>query len=237
MKKRKVLSMSLVGFASALILSLGMAVTCFAADEHVTTMATTAPLNLRDATGLYGKVLAVMPKNTSVRVFSMTKDGWYNVEYEGQKGYAYYKYLNFEGTEDGAVHDGKVTDMYATTGLNVRSKPTTDSSIIGSLSKGQAVEVFHKQDNWFEVKYDGKTGYCYGLYLAFGQDEEDVSGSTMNELTTTAPLNVRTEPSMNGKIIGSFKAGEKVQVLAEEGDWLKVKFGDKVGYSHSNYIK
>lgn len=237
MKQRKWLKMSLVGFACALILSMGMAITTFAADEQVTTMATTAPLNLRDATGLYGNVLAVMPENTSVQVFSMSADGWYEVEYNGQKGYAYYVYLDFEGTEEGAVHDGKVTDMYAVCGLNVRSQPSTDSSIIGSLATGQAVEVFHKQDNWFEVKFNGQTGYCYGEYLDFGHSDAEVSESTMNTLTATAPLNVRTEPNTNSAIMGSFKAGESVQVLAEEGDWYKVKFGDKVGYSHGDWIK
>ena len=59
----------------------------------------------------------------------------------------------------------------------------------------------------------------------------------MNDMTTSAPLNVRDRPSMKGKIIGSFKKGETVKVLGQEGNWLKVKYKSTTGYSHVNYLK
>ena len=38
-------------------------------------MATTAPLNLRDASSLDGNVMDVMPEGTSVPVYGMTENG------------------------------------------------------------------------------------------------------------------------------------------------------------------
>ncbi|WP_270298334.1 SH3 domain-containing protein [Eggerthella sinensis] len=59
----------------------------------------------------------------------------------------------------------------------------------------------------------------------------------MNQLTTTAPLNVRTSPSMDGTIIGSFPAGTAVNVLSVEGDWYQVKYNDTTAYVSSEYLR
>ena len=42
---------------------------------------------------------------------------------------------------------------------------------------------------------------------------------------------------MDAKIIGSFEKGASVDVIAVEGDWYRVKFGDGIGYSHRDYLK
>ena len=48
------------------------------------------------------------------------------MKYGDKMGFCYYQYLNFEGSEDGTVRDGKTTTMYATAPLNVRSQPNTE---------------------------------------------------------------------------------------------------------------
>lgn len=242
MKLKKTCIMALAALSGILILTLGTCITTFAKEdtekEQITTMATTANLNLRDSAGIHGKVLTVIPKGTSVEVYSMSSAGWYNVKYKDQVGYAYYVYLNFEGSEKGTVHDGKATYMYTTAPLNVRSKASTKSTILGSFKKGEAVQVISKHDGWFKVEFNGKEGYCHGGYLDFGKGENttSVEEGTMNDLTTTAPLNVRNKPSMKGKIIGSFRKGETVKVVGQEGDWLKVQYKSTTGYSHVDYF-
>lgn len=242
MKLKKMGIMTLAALSGVLILSLGTFITASAKEdsnkEQVTTMATTANLNLRADAGTHAKVLTVMPKGTSVEVYSMTSAGWYKVKYKEQMGFAYYVYLNFEGTDKGTVNDGKVTYMYTIAPLNVRSKPNTSSSILGSYKKGDAVQVVSKHDGWFQVDFNGKQGYCHGGYLDFGKGDESATTleNTMNDMVTTAPLNVRDRPSTKGKIIGSFKKGETVKVLGQEGDWVKVKYKSTTGYSHVDYL-
>ena len=60
------------GLGGAVLLSAALAVPAFA-EEGVTTMATTAPLNLRAGAGMGYSVVDVVPENTSVQVFGMTR--------------------------------------------------------------------------------------------------------------------------------------------------------------------
>ena len=241
MRPMKFAKYLLGGMGGALVLSAAIAVPCFA-EEGVTTMATSAPLNLRAAADINSNVITTMPAGTSVQVFGMTQGGWYEVEYNGQRGHCWYQYLDFEGTASGTVHDGHVTDMYATAPLNVRLQPNTGATIIGSLAEGQYVPVISKQDGWFKVSFNGQEAYCYGEYLGFGQTGADkcqaaTSGSLMNALTVTAPLNVRSQPSTDASILGSFAAGDTVSPVAVEGDWYQVQYKGKTGYCYSAYVK
>lgn len=57
------------------------------------------------------------------------------------------------------------------------------------------------------------------------------------EITATS-LNIRDQPSTNGKIIGSFKKGEKVTAFLEHPGWVTVSVnGNTPGYISSEYIK
>ena len=60
--------------------------------------------------------------------------------------------------------------MYVTSAaLNVRSSADTSAAgnIIGSLVKGDLVEVFEQDANgWYRVDYNGQTGYVSGRYLS-----------------------------------------------------------------------
>lgn len=243
---KRTVRLMLGGLGAAAMLTTVVAVPCAFAEEGVTTMATTAPLNLRAGADINSSIMDTMPAGTSVQVFGMTRGGWYDVEYDGQRGHCWYKYLDFEGTAPGTVHDGHVTDMYATAPLNVRAQPSTDAAIIGSLAEGQYVPVISKHDGWFKVSFNGQEAYCYGKYLGFGQTgadacqakaAEDISSSQMNELTTTAPLNVRAEPSAKSRILGSFAKGEVVSTISVEGNWYKVKYENQTGYCYIDYLK
>jgi hypothetical protein len=47
---------------------------------------------------------------------------------------------------------------------------------------------------------------------------------------------IHTGKSGHNQTVATLKRGEKMQVLAKEGDWLKVKAGDKQGYVQANYV-
>lgn len=48
--------------------------------------------------------------------------------------------------------------------LNMRTTP--NGAIIGSVPKGKQVELIQKTNaDWYKVKYNGKTGYCYAKLL------------------------------------------------------------------------
>ena len=48
-------------------------------------------------------------------------------------------------------------------------------------------------------------------------------------------LNVRNKPW--GKIIGKLYDGDKLKIIAKEGDWLKIEYNGGYAYVHSNYVE
>lgn len=82
---------ALGGFGAALLLTAGMATTALAS-EAVTTMATTAPLNLRDAPSMDGTIIGSLPTGTAVNVHSVESD-WHQVKYNDVTAYASSEYL------------------------------------------------------------------------------------------------------------------------------------------------
>jgi uncharacterized protein YgiM (DUF1202 family) len=50
-------------------------------------------------------------------------------------------------------------------------------------------------------------------------------------------LNVRSAPSMEGEVIGHARRGERVTILAESGEWLRVRTGaGEVGWVSSQHV-
>ncbi|MFP7494465.1 N-acetylmuramoyl-L-alanine amidase [Terribacillus saccharophilus] len=54
------------------------------------------------------------------------------------------------------------------TTLNVRSEPSTSSSIIGSLNPGDAVDLIEVANGWGKITYKGQTGYVSMTYIQTG---------------------------------------------------------------------
>ncbi|NCB40129.1 MAG: hypothetical protein EOM80_15320 [Erysipelotrichia bacterium] len=58
---------------------------------------------------------------------------------------------------------------------------------------------------------------------------------TIGFVNVNTRLNVRTKPW--GKIIGKLYDGDKLRIIAREGDWLKIHYNGKVAYVHSDYVE
>lgn len=63
-----------------------------------------------------------------------------------------------------------------------------------------------------------------------------VAGGPIGTATVTATvLNVRQAPSQTANRIGRLQRSQVVQVLARQGEWLRIKLGDSVGFIHGDY--
>ncbi|PTY75975.1 hypothetical protein B5V89_19455, partial [Heyndrickxia sporothermodurans] len=60
----------------------------------------------------------------------------------------------------------KSVNVDAGSTLNVRSKPSTNASIIMKLVKGTNVTVLSESKGWSKIQANGKTGYVSSKYLA-----------------------------------------------------------------------
>lgn len=64
-----------------------------------------------------------------------------------------------------------------------------------------------------------------------------ISFGLNKQAQTTANLNLRKGPSTKQAIITTIKKGSTVEVLEVSGDWSKIKYGNKTGYSSRQYLK
>ena len=67
------------------------------------------------------------------------------------------------------------------------------------------------------------------------ENQSAVAASTENSgVVMGSYLNVRSAPW--GDIIGRLKRGQKINIIAKEGDWYKIRYNGRDAYIHSGYI-
>lgn len=156
-------------------------------------LVTVDQVNVRLAPGTDVDVLITLDKNAQVTVTGETAN-WFQVSVNGTTGYIRKDFLVYataaqtaqsetaasettvnpddpysaaSSAELGnATNYGSSTTLYATTDVNIRALPGTDSDITGSLANGGTVTVVGETDNWFIVSVGGATGYVSKAYLS-----------------------------------------------------------------------
>ena len=139
-------------------------------------------LNVRKGPSTGYGVVTKLSRGTAVTVTS-TSNGWSKISVNGTIGYVSSQYLsdvnpNGSTTPDVSVPDNNapvtpdtpaVTQtkyVTANSGLNMRSGPSTNHSIIRKLSKGTAVTVTATNNGWSKITVGGTEGYVSNEYLS-----------------------------------------------------------------------
>ncbi len=134
-------------------------------------------------------------------------------------------------TAAGSPSAGRITTQ--STALNVRSQPTTSSTVIGTLPRGSAVTLLDKRGGWWHVQMaGGVSGYCYASYIA------EVSGSESMIISTSwSPLNIRSGPSTTYAILTKLAKGTPVVKLSNSGNFGYILYdGTRLGYASLSYL-
>lgn len=71
----------------------------------------------------------------------------------------------------------------AKTTLNIRSGAGTGYSILFTIDKGEEVEIISKKNDWFEIKYNEKTGFAFSKYLEFAHSLDNGLSSETEMIT------------------------------------------------------
>jgi cell wall-associated NlpC family hydrolase len=126
--------------------------------------------------------------------------------------------------------------------VNVRSNPDTDSEIVGKIYNGAVAQVLSTagdNNDWFQIVSGNVEGYIKAEFFIYGEDAADVIDNyvTRYAVVIADRLNVREEPSTDAKRIGYIDNGEKVKIVENQGEWLKVEYTtDKIGYVATEYV-
>jgi uncharacterized protein YgiM (DUF1202 family) len=187
------------------------------------TVYTTSDVNVRAAGNLTAVILGCLSSGSGVTETGYTSDGWIQIQYNGSTGYIWGDYIS---TKEPVLTRTTSGTMYATTAVNVRSEYSSDSTILGSLSKGQGIEITGTTDNnWIRVKYNGSIGYVYADYLSWSEPISDtyVQSGCITGIVTNASYGSLTIERDDGQGSAYFNTTYAVMSLKDS-----IYMGDRV---------
>jgi len=160
------------------------------------TYETKSKANLREQMSTSSAIIETLPQGASVKVVSSFFGEWWEVYYNGHKGYVHSSLLTFASsgetrtttrtTLSGYTFDNSsFYDSYPTyetkSKANLREQMSTSSAIIETLPQGASVKVISSFfGEWWEVYYNGHKGYVHSSLLTFAS-----SGETRTTTRTT----------------------------------------------------
>lgn len=191
------------------------------------------------------------PKGATVTILG-TAGSWTQVSYNGRTGYVSSQYVRANGgttaptqaPTTGTTPTGQAGTI-AGTNVNFRSGPATSYSSLGKFPNGASVSVLGQSGAWYQVSYNGRTGYVHGDYLRI------TTGGGGSTAPTQAPpaaegigvgivrassLNVRSGPGTGYSRVGSLPNGASVTVLSQSGGWYQIRYNSLTGYVSGDYL-
>ena len=201
-----------------------------------TVTVTNAPngVNIRAKAKSSSKVLGVA-NNGDTFTYKGKSGKWTKVAYNGGTAYIYTSYLTVtKGTET-----PKGTKMYVvnTDELNIRGKSSSSSTIVGTLKKGDEVNVIGASGKWTQITYGDGTAWVYSTYISKFKSEADVVGKTATIINAGTKVNIRSKASSSSKKLGTAVNGETFTVTGLSGRWVKVGYKGETAYIYDKYIK
>lgn len=210
----------------------------------VTNQKPTAYLNLRAAPS-YGATVVDYYYNGVPCVLLSQSNGWYHVRVDGVDGYFREEYIT---TATWATSEEVATIVTPNnSGLNLRFGPGMDYEALGQYEGGQYVMVLQQGNGWWKVSIDGKVGYMKTDFLKEGirklNEKEStalvagVGTAVVSNPKTTQVLNLRLMADASSRVLGQYRNGERLTVLAYGTEWCKVQ--DKngtIGYMMTKYL-
>lgn len=166
---------------------------------------------------------------------------WYEIDYKGMSGWVSSRYAWLNGVQSfGYV-------KVAGGDCNMRDDSNLNGDILAVLKEGAVAAYLgntatdDRGVDWYFVSYNGLEGWVSSKYADFA---DDVSASYYTYVKATSyKVNLRDEPSLSGKDLGTMNEGETASYLGEKSTdsrgvvWYKVRFEGKTGWVSSRYSK
>ncbi|MBN9646298.1 SH3 domain-containing protein [Terrisporobacter glycolicus] len=206
-------------------------------------------LNVRSSGSSNSSKIGTLSKGTIVEIVKVDKNGWYKIKYK--KGYGYVSSsfvvdINSNENTDNDSSSGTVIKKgkINTNSLNVRSSGSTNSSKLGTLSKGAIVEIVKvDKSGWYKIKYKKGYGYVSSSYVVDIKTNDNSNNSSNGEIVikkgkiNTERLNVRSDTSASSSKLGTLSKGTVVEIIkVDKNGWYKIKYKRGYGYVSGQYV-
>ena len=222
----------------SLILCLIFALSAQSATASVGTFSVTDSVRVRSEPSTEASVLTVVHPGETVEVLDHDPAGWSRVQAGGSTGFIRSDFLR-------APTGSSSTTFRTTSGVNVRSEASTDSSVVATVTEGTSVEVTqHDPAGWSRVNVNGSSGFIRSDFLTRGGGSSGgapapaaPSETVIATLKTTGTVNLRAGASTDNDIIKSLTAGTSVEVLENlSGGWSRVRHSGSTGFIRSDLL-
>ena len=202
-----------------------------------------ALLNVRPKPSTSETPIGTLTQGTSVVITGETGN-WYHIEFNNTTAYVSKDYITFTAPTPEVVK--KTGYVYNLDGalLNVRPKPSTWETPIGTLTQGSSVVIVGESGNWYEIEYNNSTAYVSKDYVTLTAPQLHPDANidfsktprTGVVIDGISSLNIRQAPTTNSSILGTLKSKDEVTVIGREGNFYKISYQGAEAYVHKDYV-
>ncbi|MCL2408184.1 MAG: NlpC/P60 family protein [Oscillospiraceae bacterium] len=151
-KLRKLLIISVITIA----ISLAMAISA-SADQLVEGAATVSvpALNMRSGPDTTYSVNTRLYENDVIVILNRSNGEWYYIHAQGITGYVSTQFITTLQAYEEFAARGRISGSV----VNIRSGPSTSTSVIGRRHENAIMNIVGISDGWFRVRHAGQLGY------------------------------------------------------------------------------
>ncbi|MFV0241774.1 MAG: NlpC/P60 family protein [Lacrimispora sphenoides] len=146
-------------------------------------------LNIRKEPKNDAEIVGKLRNHAGSSVLS-EENGWYKIKSGQVTGYVYGKYLaTGQDARAIAYYNMKLMLRVDTETLRVRSKPDTDSEVLGKIHEGETYPFISHNGGWAKIQYNGQTAYAYvpeNATIAFTIPEAEKNSDLRNQVVNYA---------------------------------------------------
>ncbi|MDO5346662.1 MAG: SH3 domain-containing protein, partial [Lachnospiraceae bacterium] len=123
--------------------------------------------------------------------------------------------------------------------INIRDEASTDGEITAKIYNNGSAVIEEEAGDWYKIRSGNAEGYVKAEYFATGEEAEEIAERVAYRVATVYPdeLNIRANPDEGSGVIGSAGKDQELEVVAWDGDWMKVALSaDEFGYVNAYYV-
>jgi cell wall-associated NlpC family hydrolase len=111
--------------------------------------------------------------------------------------------------------------------VNIRSNASTSAEILTTLDDGQALSIQGVNGDFYQIAFNGNTSYIAKQFVALHKVEACVNDSGVN---------IRSNPSTNGDILGKAGKGDVYAVTDLQADWYVIDLNGSPAYIKKDFL-
>lgn len=194
--------------------------------------------NVRNGPGVGYSSLGQVKAGDVLQVIQ-EKDGWIlvNAPSVGQAWIAGWLVIEKKSTATQASYSENTAHylMINKNVVNIRTGPSTNYTILTKVGLNEKHLVLEQKDGWFKIQIGAQQGWVSGEVVQYPVAAPTSSGQNTSPAPTVLPealvvtgniVNLRTGPDLQYAVQTKVYQGERLLVLAKQGDWYQVQVSD-----------